>query len=223
MGLPVTPPKLIHQIWVGSPVPDGFDAYRRSWARHHPGWDIHLWTDGNLPKLANQRLYDAAADYVPPENIGQFRADIARYELLWRFGGVYVDIDFEALKPIDRLLDGVDCFAAWEIQDRWIANGFMGCVPKHPFVGRLIGELPASVERLRGNRPNRSSGPQYLTRLYRQDPTQMTVFPTWLFYPYLYSDIGTVKAEPPWPTECVAVHHWWNRRRMLERQRADGR
>lgn len=211
-------PQVVHQIWVGGPVPSRFDAYRESWVHHHPDWTVRLWTDDTIPPLENQRLYDRAADYVPAVNVGQFRADVARYELLWRFGGVYVDVDFEALGPIDPLLGpDVACFAAWEVPEQWIANGIMGARASHPFIGRLIDGLPASVERTRGQTPNRSSGPQYFTRVYRQDPGGVTVFNQRLFYPYLYSDLGTAKAEPPWPDTAVAVHHWANQRRIRAR------
>jgi hypothetical protein len=151
---------------------------------------------------------------VPAVNVGQFRADVVRYELLWLFGGVYVDVDFEALAPVDPLLGpDVGCFAAWEVQDRWIANAVMGAVPAHPFIGRLVDKLPRSAVRLKGQTPNRLSGPQYLTRAYRRHPHGVTVFDQRLFYPYLYSDLGGVKSEPPWPADAVSVHHWNNARR----------
>jgi mannosyltransferase OCH1-like enzyme len=210
-------PRVFHQIWVGDgPVPERFDAYRESWGRLHPDWEIRLWRDGDLPKLRNRALFDQAKRFVPAANVGQFRADVARYELLWRFGGVYVDVDFEALKPIDDLLGGVGCFAAWEVQDRWVNNAVMGAMPGHPFVWRLIDKLTESVVRRPGQTPNLLSGPHYLTRLYRRHPQGVTVFDQRLFYPYLYSDLDTPKSEPPWPDDAYAVHHWSNQRRKRE-------
>lgn len=212
-------PRVLHQVWVGGPVPSRFDAYRESWARLHPTWELRFWHDGNIPELFNQRLFDQAAAYVPAANIGQFKTDLLRYELLWWFGGVYVDIDYEALKPIDPLLDGVECFAAWEVPAQWVNNAVMGSIPEHPFIRRLIDELPESAELRRGQTPNRISSPHHVTRLYRRHPDELTVFDQRLFYPYLYSDIGTAKAEPPWPDDAYAVHHWNNRRQQLARAR----
>lgn len=209
----MTIPKVIHQIWVGGSVPERFDAYRRSWRRHHPDWEHRLWHDGNLPELRNRRLFDQAARFVPAANVGQFRADIVRYELLWLYGGVYVDVDFEALRPIDPLLGpDVECFAAWEVQDVWVNNAVMGAARAQPFIGRLVDKLPWSAARSRGQTPNRLSGPQYLTPLYRRHPAGVTVFDKEMFYPYLYSDIGTAKEHPPWPDTAYAVHHWANSR-----------
>jgi inositol phosphorylceramide mannosyltransferase catalytic subunit len=212
-----TIPPVLHQIWVGpDPLPDAYAAYGETWRSHHPGWEYRLWTDDNLPAMRNRDLYDRADELTPAHNIGQFRADVLRYELLWSFGGVYVDVDFECLASIEHLLDGVDAFAAWEVQDRWIANGLMGAEPGHPFIDRLITGLEASAEHHRGQRPNIAVGPQYLTQQYRRQTDGLTVLPARLFYPYLYSDIGTPREHGPWPG-ALAVHHWANRRRTLAR------
>lgn len=208
-----TIPRVIHWIWVGGPVPSQFAAYRNTWANHHPGWKVRVWTDDNLPPMRNQALYDRAAEYAPPPAIGQFRADVLRYELLWRHGGIYVDADFECLRPVAPLLDGVDCFAAWESEGRRIANGLMGSTPRHPFIDRLIHGLTAHANEHKGSRPAISTGPAYLTTTHRAH-RGLTVFPSRLFYPYLWNELDTPKAEPPWPDECYAVHHWHNRRKL---------
>ncbi|MFI7636905.1 glycosyltransferase [Nonomuraea sp. NPDC049400] len=103
-----------------------------------------------------------------------------RYELLWQYGGLYVDADFECLRPITPLLDGVACFAARESDGRRIANGLMGATRRHPFVGQLIRGLPASAQAHRGKRPAISTGPAYLTGTHRAHLGQLTVFPSCL-------------------------------------------
>ena len=98
-------PRVFHQIWVGpDPVLDGFEEWQASWARHHPAWELRLWRDENLPTdLRNPVVYEL--DRHPVE-----RADILRLELLFRYGGVYLDADLECVKPIDPLIDGLDFF-----------------------------------------------------------------------------------------------------------------
>lgn len=207
-------PKIIHRMWVGPPMPAELAAYGATWEHHHPGWEHRFWTDDNLPPLRNHDLYDQAAA-VAPDHVGQLRADIARYELLHTFGGVWVDCDFECRRPLDPLLDGVGCFAAWEVPDVWINNAILGATPGHPFLAALIRGLPANVRRHRGARPNRLSGPQYLTRVWRHDPTGVVVFPKDWFYPYLYTELERQHDEFP---EAFAVHHWNNRRRENARR-----
>ena len=44
-------PCVFHQIWVGADaLPDEFRALQETWTRHHPDWELRLWTDANLPE-----------------------------------------------------------------------------------------------------------------------------------------------------------------------------
>ncbi len=210
-GEPVIP-RCIHRIWIGGAEPEWMGGFAETWER--PGWKLRQWGEdeiAELQPLRNQSIYDRAKRLCP-DHFGQLRADILRYEILERFGGVYVDADFECLRPLDDLLSGVDCFAAWEIQGKWINNAVMGAVPSHPFIERLIQGLPASVRRNRGARPNRVSGPQYVTRAWQRSGERITIFDRDLFYPYGYREISTHEPGEDWP-RAYAVHHWANQRR----------
>ena len=68
------------------------------------------------------------------------RADILRLELLHRHGGVYLDADFECLKPIDPLLDGVSCFLGLLDSGR-VSNAVIGAVPGHPLLAQAMAEV----------------------------------------------------------------------------------
>lgn len=200
-------PPVIHHVWVGDPMPDHLAAYVATWAEHHPKWGHRLWGEGDLDWLTNQRLYDEAEKHTPA--VGQFRSDVARYEILHRHGGVYVDADFECLRPLDELLTGVRCFAAWETDGVWVNNAIMGAEPGHPLFAELIRRLPSNVVRKRGRRPNHLSGPRFLTpvaRAYRD----VTVFESALFYPYRWDELD--RAGEPFP-DAYAVHHWDNARK----------
>lgn len=192
-------------------MPVHLAAYGDTWERLHPTWAHRLWTEDNLPELVNADVFDRA-ETIAPGHEGQLRADVARYEILYRFGGVYVDADLEALRPIDELLDGRSCFVGWEDPGVWINNACMAAEPGHPFFAALIAGLPAHVDRLgrRGiTRPNRLTGPQYATPIYREHAATVTAFPKEHFYPYLWNELERIGEHFP---ESYAVHHWHHRR-----------
>lgn len=198
-------------------MPDQLAAYGRTWEDHHPDWEHKLWTEDNLPPLRNQDLYDRADDFAMPGRGNQVRSDIVRFEVLSLFGGVYVDADFECLKPIDALCD-VECFAAWEVEERWVNCAIFGAVPQHPFVEELIILLAPNIARYRGRAAGITSstslsGPRYLTPIYRRHQRHVTVYPQKWFYPYRWQDVGTPREAGPWP-DAYAVHHWGNRRNL---------
>ncbi|HZQ64003.1 MAG TPA: glycosyltransferase, partial [Gaiellaceae bacterium] len=98
-------PTVFHQIWLGpDPLPAEYAAYQQTWLEHHPGWTLRFWTEDNLP-LPLRRPEAAERLRVPAE-----RANILRLELLWRFGGVYLDTDFECLRSIEPLIEGAELF-----------------------------------------------------------------------------------------------------------------
>jgi mannosyltransferase OCH1-like enzyme len=206
--------RTVHRIWLGdSPEPEWTRAFAATWQR--PGWELRQWDGpGELYPLRNQDVYDRAEE-IAPEHVAQLRADVLRYEVLHRCGGVYVDVDFECLRPIDKLLEGVECFAAWEEQERWIANGFMGAARGHPFIDLLISELAAHVAAQPFRKPNRLTGPQYLTSMWRAHGKGVIVLPARLVYPYLYTQISEHGPGDSWP-EAYAVHHWMHWRRKQD-------
>lgn len=202
-------PKTLHAIWVGPPMPLVFAEFMAGWQRLHPDWEFTLWGQGQpLPPLVNQDLYDRAEEICPGLE-GQLRSDIARLEILHRFGGVYIDTDFECLKPIDGLLEGVGCFVG-RVTDRWLNNAIMGAAPGHPFIDRLLNGIPASIKRHPGKAPRVVSGPQYMTRIWQQHPEGVTVYPESYFYPYLWDELHRGRERFP---DAYGCHHWGNRRR----------
>lgn len=205
-------PRIFHRAWFGGPLPADLAGYGATWEEHHPGWEHRFWTEENLnvEALHNGRLFKAA-ERLAPGHEGQLRGDLARYELLWNMGGVWVDCDFECRRPIDELVEGVEAFAAWEKQGVWIANGIMGAVPEHPFIRALIEGCERSIIANRGKRPNAMTGPQYFTKQWRKDAQGCAIFPERFFYPYTWNEL---ERQDETFTDVYAVHHWQNQRRL---------
>lgn len=165
-------PSVIHYIWLGPrPLPEEFEPFVASWRAHHPDWTHRLWTEGTLPEGLRPEVYERLRH--PAE-----RADILRLELLAREGGVYVDTDFECLRPIDNLLAGVELFAA-EYKDGRINNAILGARPSHPLLVRGLAEL-RPLDRY-GPFDKEATGPFFVDRLFRG--SNAVVFPRRLFYP----------------------------------------
>jgi mannosyltransferase OCH1-like enzyme len=193
-------------------MPGHLLEYVQTWRHHHPSWEMALWTEQNLPMLRNDHYFRHADRYAPGSE-GQLKADLARYEILHTLGGVWVDADFECLKPIDRLLEGVELFAAWEEQGVWVNNAILGSVPQHPLLNDMIMLAPRAIEDNQGQRPNAMTGPQLLTKVYKaqyRETPGVSIFPQRQFYPYSYRELDRADEDFPW---AHAVHHWHNARK----------
>lgn len=177
-------PRVFHQVWVGpDPLPDEYRGYQKTWLQHNPGWELRLWTEDELPTdlrrpEARERL-----------RAGAERADILRLEVLWRHGGVYVDTDFECLRPLEPLLDGLEFFTA-EIGMGRVNNALIGAVAGHPILDQALDELrPREFH----GYDKAAAGPEFLDTLLRDYP-EVTVFPAALFYPETEEDRKSAQA-----------------------------
>ncbi|KAI9549595.1 MIPC synthase [Daphnia sinensis] len=96
-------PRIIWQTWKTRDIPEqwqvGYDSVRTL----NPGWRHVLMTDEDnrafvqkhFPGFLN--IYDAFPYPIQ-------RADAIRYMLLYVHGGIYLDLDYEALRPFDDLV-----------------------------------------------------------------------------------------------------------------------
>ncbi|KAK9861871.1 hypothetical protein WJX84_009111 [Apatococcus fuscideae] len=134
--------KIIHQSWKSAELPEKFAAWSRSWRSNHPDWAFVLWTDETNRKLIAEHFPHLLPVFDGfPEAI--MRADTARILYMKQFGGCYADLDFESLKPLDSLLEGLPIALAEmgartadtkrEVLQNSIPNAFMCSTPQHPF------------------------------------------------------------------------------------------
>ena len=161
-------PQVIHQTWKSQFVGEPF---RREWmdswmeVNAGDGWEHRFWTDSDLETFVAEEF---------PEFLGVYRGydehikrvDAARYLILKRLGGVYVDLDFACLKPLDDLLGDASLLFGYQSTVRpngarpdAVCNAFMASVPEHPFWEGIEADLARSREEM----VVKATGPDFLT------------------------------------------------------------
>ncbi|MBA3751253.1 hypothetical protein H0X06_00415 [Candidatus Dependentiae bacterium] len=210
-------PKIVHQIWVGPGVPPAvFRKSQNSIRKYLAEWEYKLWTDNDIAALGlfNQKFYDRSKNY------GE-KADLVRYELLYRYGGVCVDVDCVLLKSLDKLLT-YDMWTAIQPLDylSGITTSIIGSVPGHPVLKDCIETVQEDWSRstdILG-----SAGQRHFQRSFMKfiNDTSMNniAFPASYFYPLDFKDRLLVlgengerdfkKVRSFIKRESFALHYW---------------
>jgi glycosyl transferase-like sugar-binding protein len=198
--------KTFHRIWFDEPERPEFAAWRDKLAELHPDWTIRTWDSSDevrslIDEAALTERWDA---YMASDPFGRI-PDIARYLLLWHFGGVYIDTDFEPLRPFDELLEDPRPFAAWE-NDRTMCTALLASPRKHPAIGILLEGLVDRLDATRGQTANNAVGPEYATAIWREREDVRRLPPS-SFYPVGWWEKNLL-GQVSYPPETYAVHHW---------------
>lgn len=203
-----------------------------SWRTLHPAWEYRLWTDSELAPLANRLSCPEILFGRRDLNVG-ILADLARYELLRLFGGVYTDVDFECIRPIDPLLVHGCLHFGEELEGR-PAIGFLASPPSHPLWRLALAEIrsrlgartpvddkwdaisltgPEAFARwIRGwidaepGRPLHDEGGSFIGTTYPD--SHVAAFSRPVLYPYHYREHTWREFRPKTHPGAYAAHHW---------------
>lgn len=183
-------PAKIHQIWIGeAKMPERHVEWHKKLVELHPRMECKIWDDLSLMAdgLELGQYY----------RLGWSMASVSNFARLWllkNIGGIYLDTDFEPLKPFGGLIR-YEAVAAFQDGGR-ICNAFMGAEPNHPWITWQLENFykypPADA----------ASGVYLATDAPRKG---LTIIPSILVYPWMYDD------PPEWRVpheDSVLCHHW---------------
>ena len=161
----------------------------------HPGWQIRLWHDGD--EIEGSRL----AHYHPKANSGAQRSDLIRLEVVYAYGGFYIDSDVLLLKPLDSLRNFEDLVICSEDGSN-LTNAFFAAPPKNAALNAII-ETLLSQEPDWNVPPNETTGPALFASLLRFR-SDVTLLARETFYPYNWNEQRPSFVAP----QCYAIHEW---------------
>ena len=229
---PLAPwPRLIHQVWVGpSSLPAKWQDFGDGWRAMHPDWGYRLWADADVPALVNDcraalgpDCPDLAGLIGMDINLG-YVSDILRLMVVYLYGGVYLDTDCEALRPLDGLTANCDAFIGATCDGNrfpgvQVENAVLGGRPRHPFWGLALRELPRGLAE--SYEPDKNwttiyaTGPGYLSRRlleWRATPASLAsdvaILPNRFLYPLHYdSPTSGPEYDAAWGS-AYSHHHF---------------
>jgi len=198
-------PKIIHQIWFGDQSKRPKEIMDK-WKELNPDWEYMLWTEEDIKrefgKLKNQKHFDSLINLVDalkskktnilPHHYLCGQSDVARLEILYKFGGFFIDADAVPLRPLREDFCDNDSFSVYEneqVRTGLIANGYLASCKFNTLIGYMIQEL-RKQDNLLYDEPWIVTGPMFLTNMvkkYRYG--RLKVYPSYYFIPKHYSGV----------------------------------
>ncbi len=184
-------PKKIHYCWFGENRPSPLlQKCIDSWKEYCPDYEIIEW---------NEKNYDVNKHIFTKEAYGNhkygFVSDLARFDILYEQGGVYLDTDVMLIKSMDMLLHE-EGFIGVEKWGNINSGGGCGFIPKHPIVKEIIeyrDEYPFILE---DGSLNTETNGIYETKIFLdkgfkpnnkyQIIGNVSIYPSFVMHPYDY-------------------------------------
>lgn len=202
-------PKTIHYCWFGGKeLPDFLKECMESWSRHCPDYEVVRW-DENTFDINKYAYTRQAAEYGK----WGFVTDVARLDILYQHGGIYMDTDVKLLKPLDNLLYQKG-FVGVEQWGNINSGGGIGAVPRHKMIQEMLdyrlkfpfvmsdGSLNTETNGLYETTPFVRHGMRIDNTL--QIINDMTVYPASVFHPYDY-----MSCEEKVEDNTVSIHYFY--------------
>ena len=195
-------PRIIHQIWYEQDeLTDSLKEISKSWKEFHPDWEYILWNNSKIDELLHVHFPNFIPCYKSyPHDIQRWYA--IRYLILFLYGGLYVDMDYLCLEPIDSLIGNSTCCMSIEPQvdtmvyhkPLIIGNSFMACIVGHNYFKNIIEDMKINYKKKFSNNEfheiMESTGTFLTTRIHNSYPEkeEITLIPTELITPLTFNE-----------------------------------
>jgi len=138
-------PKILHFIWLGSKISMSQLISIAVIAKNNLDWQVNLWIDDNNVVRDIQNIttrYISEIDLVnkkifDEEKMLASKADILRYEIVYKYGGMYLDIDCTYHRSFDHNFEK-PFVVYYEIKQPGIQNCMFGFEAGSKFLKYLI-------------------------------------------------------------------------------------
>jgi len=216
-------PKKIHQIWIGD-MPKEHKQLIPKIIENHPEWEYKLWGEEDLRDypMINRELYDNLSNYGS-------KSDVARYEILYREGGIYLDSDFEMVTSFDSLLKNDFFTGVGHSREPMVFNGLIGATKNNNLLKNLLNLLYDNFKNIDVSNNNHetimnNTGPYFFSTVFfdyinSQKDEDIVVLPTPYFYPLPATERHKIRGRfddlkdyiYSYNTEkTICIHLWYN-------------
>ena len=132
-------PKIIYQTWKSKNLHEKCLQIKKNIQDLNPEYEMILYDDDDMKEFIKQNFDENIYNCYLKLNVGAAKADFWRYCILYKNGGVYLDIDSNILEPLNELiLEDDECIITREGNKGFFNNWIMMFEKNHPILLKTI-------------------------------------------------------------------------------------
>lgn len=168
-------PKIIHQTWKTKELPTDVKNWHNRIIELHPGWDVRLWTDDDNLTLVKEH-FPHLLDIYNALQYNIMRADIIRYMYMTKYGGYYLDLDYEVFIPFDDETSQPDLILPISGEENGtiiLGNSIFASIPGHQFWKDVLDDFlnyPPTKKFFNKFEVLKLTGPDFISKIYFRAP-----------------------------------------------------
>ena len=183
-------PKIIHQTFKHNNLPPLYKLCQKEAQTKYPHYIYKFYTDQDMESIIHTLdpiFKKNVFDKLPTKII---KIDLFRYFLLYHFGGVYIDLDYQMINTFDFQQHSIVLpisFGSVSDGNFVLGNCIIASTPNHPFWKSILNSISNSIDNINDEyhkiKNNISkykhfvlnvSGPKFLTKIYKSHFTSDT-------------------------------------------------
>ena len=140
-------PRRIYQTWKTKNLPWGIKNVIKNMMDLNPSYSHYLYDDDEIDKFVLENYPGEIYEAFNMLNIGAAKADLWRYLILYKCGGIYLDIDAAILKPLDTLIQKNDtAIITREIFEGLFNQWILIFKKGHPLLKEIITQCVVNIK-----------------------------------------------------------------------------
>lgn len=209
-------PKKIHFIWIGNTsIKEEYSNYIYNFKKIYYDFEIKIWNDYDIIK-EDIVPYNLKVYYDDTTLSTAFKVDILRYLIVYKYGGLYFDVDFECLKKLPHHFLNFNFLGGIQNNGE-IAIGFFGTNQYNEILKKVIDSIESNIlyHMLMNQYKNeciyKITGPEFFNNICKKYFSEQNYFffTKEYFYPYWFTETDRRKENFSETSPLAyAVHHW---------------
>jgi len=181
--------RILHSFWAGDPMPSEYFLWGARLRAMNPSCRFMHWNEQNIYQLG-LAWDDLLRIYTDMASI----SNVVRLHAVHKHGGIWLDADFEPVKPLDILFEWGD--AVCEQEDGRLCQAYFQAVAGSPWISWQMKAIRSAAGL------GASAGVDVMTAAPREN---VTILPRELMYSYWHDTPEDKRKVSP---EALMVHKW---------------